>query len=145
MGSWPMRLRQRVSRKAVLLAVLVTGAMAIVGAGSSAATVALTQKQAPFDKTINQNAENMLAQGRQTFRFDIFGAEAFGAYTFQLHKAIEGQKLGGVAPGVSPKPALAGGFKVDVDALPDELQQQIQAGQVNLDDPATTLALLKLN
>src|SRR5215467_6482839 len=145
MGSWPMRLRQRVSRKAVLLAVLVTGAMAIVGAGSSAATVALTQKQAPFDKTINQNAEDMLAQGRQTFRFDTFGDQVFWGDTIQLHKAIEGQKFGGVGPGVSPRTALAVGPKVDVDALPDELQQQIQAGQVNLDDPATTLALLKLN
>src|SRR5262249_26406724 len=145
MGSWPMRLRQRVSRKAVLLAVLVTGAMAIVGAGSSAATVALTQKQAPFDKTINQNAENMLAQGRQTFRFDTFGDEVFWGDTIQLHKAIEGQKFGGAGPGASPKTALAVAFKVDVDALPDELQQKIQAGQVNLDAPATTLALLKLN
>src|SRR5215510_1823491 len=144
-GSWPMRLRQRVSRKAVLLAVLVTGAMAIVGAGSSAATVALTQKQAPFDKTINQNAENMLADGRQTFRFDTFGDEVFWGDTIQLHRAIEGQKFGGVGPGVSPRTALAVGLKVDVEALPDELQQQIQAGQVNLDDPATTLALLKLN
>src|SRR5215467_12840978 len=145
MGSWPMRLRQRVSRKAVLLAVLVTGAMAIVGAGSSAATVALTQKQAPFDKTINQSAEDMLAQGRQTFRFDTFGDQVFWGDTIQLHKAIEGQKFGGVGPGVSPRTALSVGLKVDVEALPDELQQQIQAGQVNLNDPATTLALLKLN
>ena len=140
-----MRLRQRVSRKAVLLAALVTGAMVIVGAGSSAATVVLKQRQAPFDSTIDQNAENMMAQGRQTFRFDTFGDEVFWGDTIQLHKAIEGQKFGGVGPGVSPRTALAVGLKVDVDALPDELQQQIQAGQVNLDDPATTLALLKLN
>ncbi len=46
---------------------------------------------------------------------------------------------------MSPKTALAVGLKVDVDALPDVLKQQIAAGQVNLDDPATTLALLKLN
>src|SRR5215471_7798128 len=145
MGSWPMRLRQRVSRKAVLLAALVTGAMVIVGAGSSAATVVLKQRQAPFDSTIDQNAENMLAQGRQTFRFDTFGDEAFWGDTLQLHRAIEGQKFGGVGPGVSPKTALSVGLKVDVDALPEDLQEQIRAGQVNLDDPGTTLALLKLN
>ena len=140
-----MRLRQRVSRKTVLLVALVTGAMVIAGAGSSAATVALNQRQAPFDRTIDRNADKMLAEGRQTFRFDTFGDEVFWGDTIQLHKAIEGQKFGGVGPGVSPRTALAVGLKVDVDALPDELQQQIQAGQVNLDDPATTLALLKLN
>jgi cytochrome c553 len=36
-------------------------------------------------------------------------------------------------------------LKVDVDALPAGLQGQLKAGTVNLDDPATTLALLKLN
>jgi len=34
---------------------------------------------------------------------------------------------------------------VDVDALPSSLVQQLKAGKINLDDPATTLALLKLN
>ena len=47
--------------------------------------------------------------------------------------------------GVSPKTALAVGLKVDMDALPADLVEQIKAGKVNLDDPATTLALLKLN
>src|SRR5437016_6193427 len=40
---------------------------------------------------------------------------------------------------------LAVGLKVDVDALPPALVEQLKAGQVNLDDPATTVALLKLN
>src|SRR5262249_3100720 len=35
--------------------------------------------------------------------------------------------------------------KVAVDASPEKLQAQIRPGKVNLDDPATTLALLKLN
>jgi len=46
---------------------------------------------------------------------------------------------------VSPKTALAVGLKVDAEALPEQLKSQIRAGRVNLDDPATTLALLKLN
>src|SRR4029079_9363666 len=63
----------------------------------------------------------------------------------QLHKAIAGEKNGGVGPGVSPKAALSVGLKVDADALPSALKKQIAAGKVNLDDPATTIALLKLN
>jgi mono/diheme cytochrome c family protein len=46
---------------------------------------------------------------------------------------------------VSPKTALSVGLKVDADALPASLTQQLKAGKVDLDDPATTLALLKLN
>jgi hypothetical protein len=53
--------------------------------------------------------------------------------------------LGGVGPGVSPKLALAVGLKVDVDALPRSLFEQLQHGNVNLNDPAITVALLKLN
>ena len=34
---------------------------------------------------------------------------------------------------------------MDADALPDALKEQIAAGEVDLDDPATTIALLKLN
>ncbi len=100
---------------------------------------------APFDNTIRQNAQQMLTQGQHVFRFDTFGDDAFWGDTLQLHKAIEGAKFGGVGPGVSPKTALAVGLKLDVDALPTTLVNQLRAGQVNLDDPATTLALLKLN
>ena len=94
---------------------------------------------------IAKNAQKMLAEGMQTFRFDTFGDEAFWGDTLQLHRAIAGAKLGGVGPGVSPKTALAVGLKVDAEALPQALVDQIKAGAVNLDDPATTLALLKLN
>jgi len=87
----------------------------------------------------------MLEEGRHTFRFDTFGDEAFWGDALQLHKAIAGERNGGVGPGVSPKTTLAVGLKVDVDALPEALTQQLREGKVNLDDPATTLALLKLN
>jgi hypothetical protein len=97
------------------------------------------------DLQINAHARGMVEQGRHIFRFDSFGSEAFFGDALQLHKAIAGAKNGGVGPGVSPKTALAVGLKVDADALPEALKQQIKAGKVNLDDPATTLALLKLN
>ena len=62
-----------------------------------------------------------------------------------LHDAIQGEQFGGVGPGVSPNTALSVGLKVDLAALPPELIEQLRQGQVDLDDPATTLALLKLN
>jgi hypothetical protein len=100
---------------------------------------------APFDRVVNRNAGLMLRQGRNIFRFDTFGDEQFWGGSLQLHKAIEGGNLGGVGPGVSPKTALALGLKVDVDALPQALIEKLKKGQVNLNDPAVTVALLKLN
>jgi len=46
---------------------------------------------------------------------------------------------------VSPKTALQVGLKVDAKALPKAVVDAIEAGQVDLDDPATTLKLLSLN
>lgn len=89
--------------------------------------------------------ERVLDEGRRTFRFDTFGDETFWGNTLRLHEAIEGSALGGVGPGVSPRTALAVGLKVDVDALPETLVSDLKAGRVDLDSPATTLALLRLN
>src|SRR5579859_1062035 len=91
------------------------------------------------------NATRKVEQGRQIFRFDTFGDQAFWGDTLKLHQAIEGAALGGVGPGLSPNNAIALGLKVDVDALPDHLQQELRKGKVNLNSPAVTLALLKLN
>jgi hypothetical protein len=128
---------------------------AVVGAGLLGAiivsTAPLSQQGASAPAPTDADAENarhalaMIAEGKQTFRYDTFGSEAFWGDTLQLHKAIAGEKNGGVGPGVSPKTALSVGLKVDADALPADLKQQIAAGRVDLDDPATTIALLKLN
>ncbi len=98
-----------------------------------------------FDTEIRQHSQAMLEEGRRIFRYDTFGDEGFWGDALQLHRAIEGEKHGGVGTGVSPKTALAVGLKVDVDALPAGLQSQLKAGKMDLDDPAITLALLKLN
>ena len=98
-----------------------------------------------LERRIEQHAERLLSEGRQTFRYATFGDEAFWGDTILLHQALQGTAFGGVGPGVSPKTALAVGLKVDVDALPARLIESLQKGLVNLDDPATTLALLKLN
>jgi hypothetical protein len=94
---------------------------------------------------IDRNAEHMLDKGRRVFRFDTFGDEEFWGDMLRLHQAIEGAKFGGVGPGLSPKAALGLGLKVDVDALPPSLIQQLKDGHIDLNDPAVTLALLRLN
>jgi hypothetical protein len=75
-------------------------------------------------------------EGRTIFRFDTFGDEQLWTDTLQMHKVIET---------VSPRTALSVGLKVDSDALPADVIKAIKAGQVNLDDPAVTLQLLRLN
>src|SRR5437763_9791140 len=87
------------------------------------------------------NAIQMVTQGQQTFRFDTFGDEAFWSDALQLQKAIEGANFGGVGTGISPKDALALGLKVDADALPQNLVEQLRHGKVDLNDPAVTLEL----
>jgi hypothetical protein len=69
----------------------------------------------------------LIREGRQTFRFDTFGDEAFWGDALKLHQAVAGAKLGGVGPGLSPKAALAAGLKVDAEALPAGLVQQLNA------------------
>jgi hypothetical protein len=96
------------------------------------------------DAAISRHGELLVQQGRQIFRYDTFGDQDYWGL-LGLHQAIEGTSLGGVGLGVSPATALAVGLKVDQDALPPVLVQQIRAGRVNLNDPAVTLALLKLN
>ena len=134
--------------KKTLTLLLVVGSVALLLAFESQRRVAAqdkTQNESAVDKSIDNHARQFLAHGRQIFRFDTFGDEIFWGDALKLHKAIEGAKLGGVGPGVSPATALAVGLKIDVDALPADLITALRAGNVNLNDPATTLALLKLN
>ncbi|MFL5905762.1 MAG: hypothetical protein ACJ76Q_18430 [Solirubrobacteraceae bacterium] len=89
--------------------------------------------------------QQLFRQGQRTFRFDTFGDEKFWSGALQLDRAIAGAKNGGVGPGLSPKAALAAGLKVDATAIPKAVATAIKQGKVNLNDPKTTLALLKLN
>jgi len=94
---------------------------------------------------IDENAKRMVAQGRAIFRDDTFGSEDFFGGALQLHRAIAGQKNGGLGDGVSPKTALSVGLKVDAERVPAPVAAGIKSGAVSLDDPANTLALLKAN
>jgi hypothetical protein len=103
----------------------------------------LSQLGGLSDIRLIENIAQMIDEGRGAFRFDTFGDEAFWGDTLRLHQAIAGEKLGGVGPGISPRAAINLGFKVDADRLPKSLISQLYR-QATLDDPAVTLALLKL-
>ncbi|MFL5925606.1 MAG: hypothetical protein ACJ77E_01535 [Gaiellaceae bacterium] len=122
---------------AVFVLAVVATLAAIVVNGSVAAFADRGKAQAG-------DGQSLVRQGKAVFRDDTFGDQAFWGGALQLHKAIEGEKLGGVGPGVSPKTALAVGLKVDSTRIPKNVAAAIKAGKVNLDDPATTVALLKL-
>jgi mono/diheme cytochrome c family protein len=111
-----------------LLTIFVAGSLAMACSRNSAAPGGDSDR--PLDPAL-------VAQGKEIFRFDTFGDEAYWSDTLRMHEVIE--------TGVSPKTALQVGLKVDAEALPPAVQQAIVAGQVNLEDPATTVTLLKLN
>lgn len=127
-----------------VIAVLVGSAAWAVEAAREQSTRAAAAQQ-DYDAQIQNHAKRMLEEGKKIFRFDTFGSEDFWGGQLRLHEAIVGQKLGGVGSGVSPKMALSLGLKVDAEALPADLVAAITAGKVNMDDPASTVALLKAN
>jgi hypothetical protein len=85
----------------------------------------------------------MLEEGKGIFRHDTFGDEYFWGDTLQLHRAIAGERHGGVGPGLTPRQALMLGLKVDVDHVPRIMGQAIRGGSASLDEVQTTLELLK--
>src|SRR5262245_886195 len=128
----------------VLAVVSAGGALMVIGALLlNVSAVSKPARQAPPGNSVTE--QNLFAQGQDVFRNDTFGDQAFWGDALQLHTAIEGSKLGGVGPGLSPRAALAAGLKVDSAALPPAVVAAIKNGKVDLDSPATTLALLKLN
>ena len=128
-------------KTALLLATVLYGTAGLIWTIFGAAS----HNRTNFDQVITDNSRDMMAAGRQTFRFDTFGDEAFWGDTLQLHLAIEGENFGGVGPGLSPNAALSLGLKVDVDILPPRIINQLRHNQLDLDDPAVTLLLLRQN
>ena len=94
------------------------------------------RKHENIDKIVEKNARQMVNDGREIFRFDTFGDEAFWGDTLKLHEAIAT---------VDPETALNVGLKVDLESLPKKLIRDLKNGNVDLTDPAVTLELLKLN
>ena len=75
-------------------------------------------------------------EGQTTFRFDTFGDEQLWTDVLRMHEVI---------PAVDPATALDAGLKVDVEALPPEVIAALRAGEVDLEDPAVTIELIRLN
>jgi hypothetical protein len=146
--SRPAHPRRPHRRTAVTLGTLALGGMVALGFQATAATTGVsagTTSASQSEDAVEEHAEDLVRDGRRTFRFDTFGDQKFWGDTLHLHRAIAGASNGGVGPGVSPRTALSVGLKVDVNALPAAVRDALAAGEVDLDDPAVTLALLKLN
>src|SRR3954471_15729654 len=79
----------------------------------------------------------LAAMGKDIFRMDTFGDETFWTDTLHMNEVIQAM--------VDPTTALSVGLKVDAEALPAEVVAGVQGGTISLTDPATTVALLKLN
>ena len=107
-------------------------------------TVRSEDEVAKSKNEISQTKPSLIAEGKNIFRYDSFGDEDFWSGLLHIDKAILGANNGGFGPGVSPATALAVGLKVDAEALPPDVVAAISSGAVDLNDPATTIALLKL-
>lgn len=147
-----MKLGLKIAAVVMLLLVVVSLGLGNLGGKSDPASAPwkvwfkdTTDKSSPLSSELEKSILTRLKKGQATFRFDTFGDEAFWGDTMKLHQAIAGENLGGVGPGVSPKTAFSVGLKVDAEVLPKSLLRNLKEGKVDLDDPASTLALLKNN
>ncbi len=131
--------------KHTLVVIATVLGIAAFGHSTNAAAHDRSESQAPADFKTDVDALKEIRKGRQMFRTNPFGSEAFWGDALGLHEAIAGSANGGVGAGVSPKAALSLGLKVDVEALPQRVRRAIQNGALDLDDPAVTLELLRLD
>ncbi|HEV2756528.1 MAG TPA: hypothetical protein VG318_12230 [Actinomycetota bacterium] len=126
----------------LLMGLLLAGALEVAGVSFADTTA---RKPRRFDAVIETNSEKLFRKGQRVFRHSTFASEGFFGDALQLHKAVVGEKFGGVGAGVSPETALAVGLKVDSEALPGSVKKALAAGEVDLKDPATTVALLQMD
>ena len=111
---------------------------AITACGILLAACSASSRNASTPAVMPAGAQaDLIAEGKQIFRFDTFGDEIKWTDALRLHQVI--------SAAVDPVTALSVGLKVDADALPPALAQGIKDGSIDLKSPATTIALLKLN
>jgi hypothetical protein len=115
---------------------LLLPAAILLMAAMSASTAKMDANGGRLRGSTEDNAKRLIEQGRDIFRFDTFGDEAFWSDQLQMQRSVMG---------LSPQTALALGLKVDADALPAALIEAIRLGKVNLNDPAVTLQLIRQN
>lgn len=104
---------------------------------------AQTAPREEWEDKVSRNSKQLHDEGKKIFRWDSFGSEAFWGDQLQLHQAILGEKKGGVGPGLTPRQALQLGLKADVGAVPRLLLEVLKERAVSLDNPETTLELLR--
>ena len=109
------------------------GGVALTACGTKQADLAKGESAGVGNRPAAESASaDSLVEGMQIFRFDTFGDEQFWTDTLRLHEVVE--------KSVDPTTALKVGLKVDSDVLPAGILEK-----VDLKDPATTVALLKMN
>lgn len=115
------------------LAFVVTAGAMLGGCGTTKTAPAGTQPAATAGPpATEQTSPALVAEGQRVFRFDTFGDEQVWTDTLRLHEVVE--------KSVDPTTALKVGLKVDADVLPPGILDK-----VDLKNPATTVALLKMN
>ena len=110
-----------------------------LAASSSGPSVAAQQSAQDFTvEHTNSHRESPRGQrlGQRIFRYDTFGDEQLWTDVLRMHEVLAT---------VPPATALAVGLKVDLEALPREIVAALKAGEVDLNDPAVTVELLRLN
>ena len=118
--------------------------MRLIGAASIVFALALTFAIAEFPPAVTASQTAGLSgegnqnhrKGQAIFRYDTFGDEQLWTNVLRMHEVIAT---------VPPATALTVGLKVDVEALPPEIIAALQAGEVDLTNPAVTVELLRLN
>ena len=105
---------------------------AVSGCDLTRTAPASTPPGAPVAATDPGASTALIVEGQRVFRFDTFGDEQVWTDKLRLHEVVE--------KSVDPTTALAVGLKVDSDALPPGILEK-----VDLKNPATTVALLKMN
>ena len=110
--------------------------MRMLGAASTLLAVVLVLQLSAVRPEVVSASNVQNNDGREAFRFDTFGDEQLWTDTLRMQEAVAT---------LSPKAALSLGLKVDSEALPPSIINAIKTSQVNLDDPAVTIELLRLN
>ena len=118
-----MALRQTLVRSLKIL----PAAVALLLLGAVLFNVSAVPKPRHAKRLTSQ--QRLFREGRGIFRFDTFGDQRYWGGALRLHEAIEGKKLGGVGPGLTPKAALGVGLKVDSHALPASVVRAIKQGK----------------
>src|SRR4051812_34486198 len=117
-------------------ALTLLGVLALTGCGGGDDDD--TSAKTPENPNVQTSVDSSLAaEGKPIFRYDTFGDESFWTDQLMMNQVVESA--------VDPMTAISVGLKVDAEALPDDVVAGVKDGSISLTDPATTLALLKLD